>query len=790
MNAQWVLPLTESRLRRLAGVLAAPLVAMIPFLKGALGSRAFYFRDLSVYFFPVRRFVVEGLRRGELRYWNPFVQEGIPVTLPPLGYPPDFLQMLLPDERGFSLLLALHIPLAAVAFSILSRDLKLSSLAATGGALVYALGGFALSCLNLYVYVAALAWAPLVIWALRRAAVGGRREAAVAGCLVALDLSTTGIEVVVQTLVIALLLLPARSRRLRVLAPVALGVGLAAPVLLVIRGMVAGTARGQGLATELVLAHSVHPVTFLQVLVGGLYGDLNNLGASWWGDNFFPRGFPYFLSLYLGLAVVTLAAVGVAAGGALRWRIVLLVLFGGWFSLGRWGGFGPLVDLVPFLHALRYPSKAFFSVHFGVALLVAEGLHALGQDAARRAWRALAAFGLGLGLAFGIAQTMPALAPGTTRWLLLGFFPPRLPWAARESLAGHVLQDAAIGGGMAVLAGLLGCSVLKGWFRPGLARGLLVALVAADLLREGAGLNPMVTHSLYTLSPETAELAAQLRPGGGRVFTCRLDSSPTYLRARPFFGEAQDAWTFGLLNDTLSPFFNMGPEIPSALSLDTTMLVGVERVTTPDEAGCETVSSLIPRLRSAGVTQVVSVDALDDAALRERAVLAPRRAAPLTIKVYDLDRPLPLRFVAAIARPARDRAEGEALAREPGFQERGGSAVEGLPVGVSGARGEVLKVREAADRIELEVEADGRSVVVLRQGYAAGWSAHVDTRPALLLRADGRHCAIPIEAGRHRVLLSYSPPGLVPGIGLGLASALVLGVAFAWPARRRRDSAS
>ncbi|HWX23545.1 MAG TPA: hypothetical protein VN083_00820, partial [Vicinamibacteria bacterium] len=60
-----------------------PFVALLPFLRGLLLGRAFYFRDLSAYFFPLRRFVVEGLARGELRYWNPFAQGMGPVTLPP-----------------------------------------------------------------------------------------------------------------------------------------------------------------------------------------------------------------------------------------------------------------------------------------------------------------------------------------------------------------------------------------------------------------------------------------------------------------------------------------------------------------------------------------------------------------------------------------------------------------------------------------------------------------------------------------------------------------------------------
>ncbi len=51
--------------------------------------------------------------------------EGTPLSLPPVGYPLDLLQLLKPDANGISLVLALHVPLAAVAFFVLCRGLGL-----------------------------------------------------------------------------------------------------------------------------------------------------------------------------------------------------------------------------------------------------------------------------------------------------------------------------------------------------------------------------------------------------------------------------------------------------------------------------------------------------------------------------------------------------------------------------------------------------------------------------------------------------------------------------------------
>jgi hypothetical protein len=297
------------------GALAA-IVAFLPFLRGTLAGASLYFRDLSLYFFPLRRFALERLRAGELAFWNPFLHEGVPMSLPAVGYLPDLLGALAPGPQLLTLLLALHVPLAALFFFALARGLGLPDQAACGGAVLYALGGFLLSTVNLYVYVQAAAWAPLVVLSivrLMRSSVGTRSVAAVALC-VAVALTTTGLEIVAQAVAAGLLLGMERQRPVaalaRLAAALALAALLAAPVLVLVVGQVAGSARGRGFPPDVVLAHSVHPFALVQTVVGSLFGNPANLANEWWGQNFFPRGFPYVLSLYLGAVALALAATG------------------------------------------------------------------------------------------------------------------------------------------------------------------------------------------------------------------------------------------------------------------------------------------------------------------------------------------------------------------------------------------------------------------------------------------------------------------------------------------------
>lgn len=730
----------RDRVRTLGAGILVMAATLLPFLRGLLAGHCFYFRDLSLQFFPLRRFAVEGLRAGELRFWNPYVHEGVPLALPPVAYPFDLLQGLLPNEAGFSLLLALHVPLAALGFFTLGRSLGLSRLAAAFAGIVYALGGFCLSTLNLYVYLQAVAWAPLVVRGLRNAALGGRREVAGAAVLVAVMLSTTGVEIVGQTLVIAVVLAAGSGAGLgRLAAAILVGTALGGAVVLPVSALVADSARAHGFPTEVVLAHSVHPIAFLQVVIAGLFGDPYDLAERWWGMNFFPRGFPYFLSLYLGPAALSLAAVAVVARQPWSRRLVLLAGLAVLVCLGRWAGLATVVEAAPFLRGLRFPSKAFFTAHFAVALLAGFGLAALARGLEGRAWRACAVLALGGGT---LVAALPLLALAWSplaRYLLGGFFPPSHPWPLRWEQAHFVALDAAAAGGLAVVAGVVALVVLARWLPPDRAALALAALVGVDLLRAGAGLNPMVSPAFYRLSAGAAQLAGEVRREGGRVFTFDPAYSEAYFRARAARPAGHEAWTFAVLQETFTPDFNVPWQIPTAYSVDRTMLVPVDRVLDPTEAAPPSFPGLVDRLRAAAVAHVVSLDPIDHPDLEPRPLVQAPAIAPLVVHAYRLRDSLPL---------------------------------------ISVAFGRVLSSRTRPGRIEVSVETDRGTAVVLREGFSQGWTARVDGQGAPVVRVNGRHMAVPVEAGSHRIELLYRPPlwnwGLIlSGTGAGLALWLV-----------------
>jgi hypothetical protein len=735
----------EAARRESLGAGLAALAAFLPFAGGAVTGASFYFRDLSVQFFPVRRFVAEGLRAGELRFWNPYAHEGTPLTLLPLGYPPDLLHALAPGEAFFSLLLSLHLPLAALALYALARHLGAGRLGAACGGVLFALGGFALSTLNLYVYAQALPWVPLLVLTLRRAATGGRRAVALAALVTATALSTTAVEFAAQAVVVGIVLLPGpatRGKAGRVALALALGAGLAGFVLGPVSALVAGSARDAGFPADVVLAHSVHPVTLLQTVVAGLYGDPAHYADRFWGSNYFPRGFPYFLSLYLGLTATALAATGALSDRPGRKRLLVLVFAALVLCLGRWAGLEPFVEALSPLRKVRFPSKAFLTVHLAVSLLAALGLDSLAR-AAPKALRRFAALALGLGLTVGATFSFVTRIATARTFLLGGFFPPDMPWSERVESARLVVSDAAAGGAIAAAAGLLVALAAAGRVRARVAAAGVGLLLLADLLRAGAGLNPMVSPSLLAPSAEAARLAADLRRDGGRVFPLDPSESPAYYRERARRPGRHELWTFAVLQDTFAPDTNLRSALPTALTPDRTMLVPVSRVISPAEAAPSAFPSLVDRLRAAGVAHVLSLDPLDSPALVPRGRVQPPRIAPLALHVYRLTGARPLAELQAAGSPT------------------------------------TVPITRRGDGIETEVDAPRPGRLVVREAWAAGWEARVDGHPAGVACVEDGHLGVALAAGRHRVELRYRPPRFLAG----LAASALCALAVAWLGR-------
>jgi hypothetical protein len=309
-------------------------------------------------------------------------------------------------------------------------------------------------------------------------------------------------------------------------------------------------------------------------------------------------------------------------------------------------------------------------------------------------------------------------------------------------LLDSMLADAAVGGGLAALVGLIALGGRLGALSGAGAGLLTAALVGADLLRTGAGLNPMVDPAFLRPSEPVLALVAGARPT--RVHTCEPVRSASYWRGRTARGGRHEAYTFAVWRDALAPHYNMTAGVASALTEDTTALVPISRVP-PAWLSCRDMDAAAPLLREAGVSHVVSLDPLESPVLSAVGTATPAAIAPAAVHVYALAGALPR------------------LAVEP--------------------EGTVRVLSEESGRIRLEVEAPRAGRVIVRDGFAAGWMGSVAGHDARVEPFAGRHRAMAVPAGRSLVEMRYRPPGWRTGLVVMAATAALLVLVCAWPPR-------
>jgi hypothetical protein len=759
-------------------------VAFLPVLGAALPQWTYYFRDVSLSFLPLRQYQAAELAAGRLPFWNPYVHEGEFMLLS--FYPFDLLHVLDSSPEFVSWLLTLHVPLAALAAYALGRTRGMSQPGAFACGTVYAVGGFALSTLNLYTFLQALALAPFVVLTCERAAARGGRWVGAAALALAASLTTLALEIVAQAVALGVMLAlwrdqpagepkpAAGTAAARLGAALTLGIGLAGVPIAVTLGMLPETQRGAGISPDEAGSLALPLLALFQILVPNLFGDLGRPVETWWGGSVFKDGTPYFLSIYLGTLVLALAVAG-GTSAPRRERILLIAAaaFGVWLATGPAGGLWNLLHGLPLASAFRTPSKALFIAHLSVSLLAGRGVDRLAQGN-----------GWGLFLGFGAAGTIVAGGIAVASWLAADPIAHllQLDGAVREELATILPADAA----RCALFGLLGIglaiAVLQSRLQAGLAATMLAVVVAGDLVRAGVGVNRQANPLVFRLLPGiAAEHLGDL--GGGRVFAVPVSFSRSFLSwlsMRPTDADLSMAYAW---RQQLEPYLNVMNRVETAGSQDRTRLSPL--LTSLGWTGFDLrdVTQFLPLLRHAAVSRVLSFDPIEHPELGLRRVV-PVGLTGLNLHVYELKQPWPRVLIACRAHWVAARLDAARAPHAATWDPNRDVAFEGpgAPSAESCGSGRARAVSLLPDVERYETESDGPGWLLVRSTHARGWRATVDGKPAELLRADGRHRAVALPAGRHTVTLRYQPPGLWTGMILTLLS----GTVIAWVVARRR----
>lgn len=87
-----------------------------------------------------------------------------------------------------------------------------------------------------------------------------------------------------------------------------------------------------------------------------------------------------------------------------------------------------------------------------------------------------------------------------------------------------------------------------------------------------------------------------------------------------------------------------------------------------------------------------------------------------------------------------------------------------LPPGTRATFCEATIVEYQAGRVAIDVDCTGNGYLVLTDMYHPGWKARINDLEVPVVPVNGCFRGMPLPAGRHRVVMEYSPPGLLFGL--------------------------
>jgi hypothetical protein len=690
--------------------------------------------DFSSQYYPLQAFSARELAAGRLPGWDPYLnagQPGLADIQTGFYYPPNLLPNLVLAVLGWPYSLELmsaqvvfHFMLASLFTYLFVRQLALRAgarrpaarFAAAIAALSFTYGGYLTSFpVQQLTILETAVWLPLVLFFLDRAAHANRPWPALLACALALACGLLAGH-------------PQTSLYL-VYMTLAYGLFLAAGrrvYVLLPLFLAFALAAIQLWPTLQFIARSTRAGLSYDSVSGGfpLAEMTHLLYPGYFGGS--PQ--------YLGILTPILAAAALFLRSAGRqvvfWLVVaavaLLLAFGGNTFV-----FSVAYLLAPGFAAVRDQERIVYLFSFAASVLAGYGALTLLQPIARPARKAYHRFARGLSWALAIMAVLTALfyagyLQGAQQQIAINLF---------EGVLRHHVLLLIVLGGTAVLFVLRHAGRARGW-RIGLALGLI-------------WLNLFTVNWRYN--------QAEPQPGGPFPETGPV----AFLRSQPGPFRVSSA---GLL--------------PGGASAGA--VYEVEDITANTPLRLASFQDLEEGLGDWRLWQLLNVEFV----LSQRDLSGPgleQVYAENGVSVYRVGDPLPRAWVVYRSQAVADDRALAAL-DAPDFDPRSTAVLppeSGLPLLSGTAGGQTVRVVEDwPGHLALEAAPSADGVLVVSQPFYPGWRATIDGRPVPVERVDYALQGLPIQAGVHRVELSYHLPLLPAAITvvalLGCLAGLVL----------------
>jgi hypothetical protein len=774
----------------------AAVVSLIPVLPGLSGTRVFYARDLSEFFWGRYLWLRREWLSGHWPLWDQHVGAGQSAHsdgLHQMFLAPALLLRLVGNEAlGFNLWIVAPFPIAAVGtWLFLARHC--SRAAALLGAIAFATCGPVVSSGDFPNLSWTIALIPWVLWSVDRLVESPRpRRVAFTSFAVATQCLAGEPVTLFTTIGLATAWAmtmgqcgPGRSRIRRVVTcalatwgAVTLGLALSAVQLL---PMVRASMMAERGATIVPDTWSLRPTALLETIwlhVFGNYFEAQSLSQVPWMAPIFTGREPLLFSIYLGVPLLALAIYGLAGTAPRRFRMFWVVA--GFVSLfGAFGSFTPVYPIlrehVPPFGTFRFPVKYIYVAIFGLAAGAALGFDQLmsreseDPDPAngrrlKRAFLASSGFAVITAAAIGSLGIACLWQPAKMEAVLQAF--AVVLGADDHAKAGAFMLRTIRGGatagiGLALAAALpllicqkrsLGVKAAGSW--------MMAGLMTCDLLVHGWGVNPVIDVSRFD-------------PPAWLALTTGDANSRFYVG--------------GKLGGTLNPMdvdASRGFEqVPGLTASGSRATLSVQAAFYPSAWGGRELLSydlpvIWPRLFYTTTTQFSEATReqrdrfLDRTAIRFR-ILPQRRAAHRTPLMavpqfyesflFDFGDVAATRasVVAGVQVMSDPESQVHALFAAGWDSRRTALVVRDLPAAGTPGAPEIPHaaiVVDEADRTVVDAAAGpGGGYLVLLDSYSDDWAVSVDAHPAEMVRANGLFRAVHLTSGAHSIEFSYRP---------------------------------
>jgi len=712
-------------LPRFAVMLGLLLLAAFPDV--LLGAKSFFFRDYTLFGYPLAHYHREAFWRGEIPLWNPLNNCGIPYAAQwntMVFYPFSLIYLLLPLPWSLGWFCLFHLFLGGLGMYRLAFRWTDNSLAAAIAGVSFSFSGVALSFLIWPNNASAFGWLPWVLWMAQKGWSGPRSDLLKAVCVGSIQMLSGAPEIIFFTWLLVGGLwccdLPHqpnwRRSLMRVIGLVLLIAGICAIQLLPFLDLLHQSHRkgdigsaswsmpAYGWANFLVpLFHTVPTATGVHMQPG-----------QGWVSSYYLGVVPLFLGLF---AVITVRSrIALVLGTALLASVVLAL--GEHTYVYQW-----LRVLLPGLGLMRFPVKFVVVAAAAVPLLAAFAAARVTELSRPPLTRRGLALGIGLiVLTIGLAcyaWRFPAAGEAPQATLLSGF------------------------GRAAFLAAILVLLLLRHRFvRARLSsfwQIILVTLLWGDLVSHAPRQNPTVAARSFRYS--TWDARQENQPGWDRSARAAL----TLDALEKFHSTFVTDFSLAVLGERGGLYKNCN------LLENVAKVDGFYSLYIPEEQQIEfnlyrTETDLRKGLADfLGVARVTSDQSIVE--WRRRDTHLPLVTAGQQPVFAAPDETLSL--LRANFSP-RDTVYIEPNAKE--FVHASTNVAVALDF-----------ARISADRIRITASSADPAMVVVAETWFHWWKATVDGKPARLWRANYAFQALEMPPGKHQLELVYSDRSFVLG---------------------------